>query len=135
MKHFANKLWNIARYVLATVPSEVFADLNRPDATSDADHDILAKLDQAVAGVTRNLERFALHEAAQQAYDFAWHELADKYLEAQKASPNAPLLAYCLTTTLKLLHPFTPFVTEELWGRIYGTNDPKKLLMVAPWPK
>jgi valyl-tRNA synthetase len=143
MKHFANKLWNIARFVLMSTDEESLrASMERPDATTEADRAVLAALDATTASVTTNISQFALHEAAQQAYQFAWHDLADTYLEASKAQlaeetlppTTARILAYCLATTLKLLHPFAPFVTEEIWGRIHGTDDPKKLLMVQPWP-
>jgi valyl-tRNA synthetase len=142
MKHFANKLWNIARFILARVPAERFADTSRPEPATDADRAILEQLDDTVASATTNLDRYALHGAAQRIYQFAWHELADVYLEASKGqlddstsrANTEAVLAWCLTSTLTLLHPFMPFVTEELWGRIHGTNEPSRLLMVAPWP-
>ncbi|HXV27303.1 MAG TPA: valine--tRNA ligase [Candidatus Paceibacterota bacterium] len=141
MKHFANKLWNIARYVLANVPS-MDSGAGTPDPATDADRAILAKLDETVGAMSEDLEAFRIHEAAQRVYQFAWHEFADIYLEASKsqlddiatAGSTRNILAYCLDRMLRLLHPFMPFVTEELWGRIHGTDDPAKLLMVQSWP-
>jgi len=143
MKNFANKLWNIARYILAAVPEGSFDHTERPKSTTDADRSILEAMDRTVAEVKEHLDVYAIHEAAQTAYHFAWHELADVYIEASKpqlqdkamVASTGRILAYCLTTTLKLLHPFMPFVTEELWGRMFGTDDPKNLLMVQAWPR
>ena len=141
MKNFANKLWNMARFVLANVSPDALNGL-RPKPTTDADRAILKSLDDTVRTVTKNLDQFELHQAAQTIYQFAWHEFADIYIEASKsqladasaATGTQHMLAYILTTILKLLHPFTPFVTEELWGRIHGTKDKTSLLMVQPWP-
>jgi valyl-tRNA synthetase len=66
-------------------------------------------------------------------YQFAWHELADVYIEASKNEPNPAVLTWCLVTTLKLAHPFMPFVTEELWSKMFG-EKPEDLLMVQRWP-
>ncbi len=131
-KYFANKLWNITRFVLMSVDS---ADIprcltERPEASTDADRDILAKLDEVTASMTDNLERFVIHEAANQVYQFAWHELADVYVEAYKKQPSPRVLVWCLATVLKLAHPFAPFVTETLWEKLAGDT----LLMVQPWP-
>ena len=81
------------------------------------------------------------HEAANQVYQFAWKELADVYLEASKEQltdeklkhSTEHMLVWCLVTSLKLVHPFAPFVTEELWGRLFGTT-PSSVLMVQSWP-
>ena len=85
-KYFANKLWNITRFVLMSVDSEDIPRYaaTKPEARTDADRDILAKLDTAITDITDNLNRYVIHEAANQAYQFAWHELADVYLEASK---------------------------------------------------
>ncbi len=142
-KYFANKLWNIARFVLMSIGDADIRALasERPTPATDADRAILEKLDDTIAQVTSNLERMVIHESANQVYQFAWHELADVYLEAskgqltdetQKAS-TAHMLIWCLTNTLKLIHPFAPFVTEELWGKLYSL-EPKDLLMVQRWP-
>lgn len=126
MQHFANKLWNIARFVLMQTPTGALEP-------SDADRDITAKLANTIAVVTEHLDGLRIHEAAQELYQFVWREFADVYLEASKDRPNTAVLNHTLEVCLKLLHPFMPFVTEELWGRIHG-GDAKDLLMVQPWP-
>jgi valyl-tRNA synthetase len=141
MKHFANKLWNIARFILASVETNDF----QWEAKTDADKDILSKLDQTIKESTEYLENYHLHEAAQSIYQFAWHELADVYLEASKEQLQNPELAentkkillHNLIMVLKLLHPFMPFVTEEIWSRLTEAKLLSKadLLMVSSWPK
>lgn len=139
MKHFANKLWNIMRYILGNMAGE-FPQLEAaPQAVTQADKDILEKLDIATKTVTGQLEAFQFHEAAQAIYQFTWHEFADVYIEASKTQlqneaqkENTLLvLAWCLRVTLKLLHPFIPFVTEHIWGMLY----PGKVLALESWPK
>jgi len=162
MKHFANKLWNIARFVLTNTttnspPHEgelegVVEGKQKITKTSPtpphkegvmtgltpADRDILSKLDQTIKTVTEALENFRLHEAAQAVYDFTWYEFADKYLEASKEQikdeklkdNTEKILLQSTICILKLLHPFMPFVTEEIWSHL----KQKDLLMVADWP-
>lgn len=160
MKHFANKLWNITRFIAASGDAPVIASPSgakqslgnndgiassltapRNDNQTDADKTILTKLNETISAVTNNLDNYRLHEAAQGLYDFIWHEFADVYLEASKpqllesALKQSTLntLYFTLNTSLKLLHPFMPFVTEAIWGELYGKDD-KKLLMVEKWP-
>lgn len=145
MKHFANKLWNIARFILnnANVVSPFMGSFDDKTADksanyTDADRDILTKLDQTVKNVTDHLENFRLHEAAQEIYQFTWHEFADIYIEASKkqlADENLKrntqaILNHSIIIILKLLHPFMPFVTEEIWSKL----NQKDLLMIAEWP-
>jgi valyl-tRNA synthetase len=135
MKHFANKLWNIARFIAAN------ADLEQVSAKpkTPADKEILTKLESVTVAVTGHLENFRLHEAAQEIYQFTWREFADVYIEQskielqdKKLKTNAEhILVTVLVSILKLLHPFMPFVTEAIWGEMYGIE---KLLMVEPWP-
>lgn len=144
MKHFANKLWNISRYILMNVPANSEDPIlplakGELEGVTDADKEILAKLDQTIKSSTEHLENFRLHEAAQDIYHFVWHEFADIYIEVSKAQladeklkeSTYYLLLTTLTTILKLLHPFMPFVTEEIWGKL----DQKDLLIIAQWPK
>ncbi len=147
MKHFANKLWNIARYILAIEdvgtalePSTITGGSRpSPTGTTPADKQILAKLDVVVNSATKNMESFNLHEAAQEIYHFVWHEFADIYIEASKEqlkneklkASTLSTLNFSLLTILKLLHPFMPFVTEEIWSKL----NQQQLLMVAAWPK
>lgn len=143
-KYFANKLWNIARFVQMSVPNDEIRSRagKTPVPATDADRAILQSLTATIAHMTDNLDRFVIHEAAQEAYQFAWHELADVYLEAAKAQlqdaalveSTKNVLSHCLMQTLKLVHPFAPFVTETIWGNVMGTESPRDLLMVASWP-
>ncbi|MDR3642703.1 MAG: valine--tRNA ligase [Candidatus Doudnabacteria bacterium] len=148
MKHFANKLWNIARFVLAA--ADTHADRLRgsdaePKPITLADKEILAKLKGTIKSVTGHMEAFRLHEAAQDIYQFTWYEFADVYVEASKKQLTDDklkhntliTLSYSLITILKLLHPFMPFITEELWGILGQTELLAKhdLLMVSEWPE
>jgi valyl-tRNA synthetase len=159
MKHFANKLWNIARFILsnksvvrpfmghqeALAKADKSADYTAPVPITDADREILTKLETTKKSVTEHLDNFRLHEAAQDIYQFTWRELADVYVEASKkqlAEENLKentqkILLHNLINVIKLLHPFMPFITEELWGilgqaGLLGKHD---LLMVSSWPK
>lgn len=146
MKHFGNKLWNISRFVLTNLEDADPGLLTRnPQPLTDADSDILKKLDQTVASVSKNLETFHLHEAAQDIYQFVWHEFADRYIEASKLQLQHPtqkentlyLLLYTLHSVLRLLHPFMPFITEHIWGLLKqrGYLEKTDLLMVSNWPQ
>jgi valyl-tRNA synthetase len=119
------------------------ATLERPDSLSARDEEILAGLKNIVAEVSRDIDEYRLYMAAEKAYHYVWSELADKILEESKPILNGAnadekaarqyVLYECLTTSLKLLHPFMPFVTETIWQ-----NLPKKdveMLMIAAWPK
>jgi valyl-tRNA synthetase len=140
MKHFANKLWNIARFTMANIESSD----HKWEAKTDADQEILTKLDQTIKNSTTLLEAFKLHEAAQDIYQFTWHELADIYLEKSKAQLQDPalkentqkLLLHNLIMVLKLLHPFMPFVTEHIWQLLKERELVKtQILMITEWPK
>ncbi len=140
MKHFGNKLWNIARFILSSVEK---SDYNW-EIKTDADKNILQKLNQTIDAVTKNLETYQLHEAAQEIYQFTWHELADIYVEQSKDQlkdeslneNTQKILLHNLITVLKLLHPFMPFITEALWGKLKEAKLLIKddLLMVSNWP-
>lgn len=136
-KHFANKLWNIARFILE----------NTQDAVMDAslipnDSELLAAHDALIKDVTKDMEEYRVYMAAEKLYHYAWHELADKILEESKPilassdeaakSSRQALLLLLLTATVKLLHPFMPFVTEEIYQSM-PTKD-THFLMVAKWP-
>ncbi len=141
MKHFANKLWNISRFVLGNLNSDVTAKLN---GITEADLSILDKLTKTTEKVTTSLETFQLHEGAQSLYDFVWKEFADVYVEASKlqlADENQKentqrILLHVLIQILKLLHPYMPFVTEVIWQELVELElTDEKLLLVASWPK
>jgi valyl-tRNA synthetase len=135
-KNFANKLWNITRYILTETED---ADLNA--AITDTDATLRTELDELIADITRDLENYRVYLAAEKIYHYVWHRLADELIEDSKkvlsgedvdaiASRRA-LLHSLLTDVLKVLHPFMPFITEEIWGSIASGEN---LLIVAPWP-
>lgn len=139
-KHFANKLWNIARFVLLSLPDEK-EYLQAPLTTTDAV--LLAELRELIKDVTQDMENFKFYLAAEKIYHYVWHTFADKILEESKANLASEdttvkasaqqMLLEILTACLKLLHPFMPFVTEEIWSKLPSWEG-KKLLIVEEWP-
>jgi valyl-tRNA synthetase len=140
-KKFANKMWNISRFVLTNVAD---AELHTAPQYSQRDQEIREGLRAIVAEVSGEIERFNLYLAAEKAYHYVWHELADVILEESKEILNGEdanvkqarqaVLAECLTTSLKLLHPFMPFVTEAVWQELPEELRDAEFLMVAKWP-
>ncbi|MBI4993026.1 MAG: valine--tRNA ligase, partial [Candidatus Magasanikbacteria bacterium] len=146
-RNFANKLWNIARFVSVVIASPEVAKQSsgekaglprrrcappRNDSGTLADKWVLNRLNETIKTVTENIEKFNFSLAGEQLRDFTWNELADWYLEISKIEKNKDgILNYILETILKLWHPFMPFVTEQIWGEIYGGDG---LLMVEKWP-
>jgi len=129
-KKFANKFWNITRYVLMKLGDGYEIKGTRPYSS-----EIVSKMDSTAKSVTKNIEKYKFGEAAHELYDFIWHDLADKYLEETKNNDDQEtkdILAYLLLNCLKLLHPFMPFITEEIYS-ILPIKD-KKLLLVEKWP-
>lgn len=138
-KLFANKLWNVARFVLSNIDG---SNVRRPDTLPERDQEILETLSTTVAEITKDIEEYRFYMAGEKAYHYVWHELADKILEESKgvlagadAAARQYTLSVCLATSLKLLHPFMPFVTEAIWQRLPKEMRDADLLMVAPWPK
>lgn len=135
-KHFANKLWNIARFVLEQTEG---ADLSAPLTETDAT--LRSSFNEIIADVTRDMEEHRLYLASEKLYHYAWHELADKILEESKpillgedtaaVASRKALLVSLFTDTITLLHPFMPFVTEEIWQSLPHTEG---MLIVASWP-
>src|SRR6266513_78110 len=137
-RNFANKLWNIGRFILAQLPERITSidDLDVA-ALPLADRWILSRLQRTTVDATASFEQFRLDEGAKRCFDFVWKELADWYVEAVKprlAADPAAVLAYCFDTVLRLLHPVVPFITEELWQKLPGRR-PEELLIVAAWPE
>ncbi len=112
-RNFANKLWNIARYIEDVVGDETGRAGARPQTV--ADHWVLNKLQRYQKDISSDVEHFRFNLAYERLYHFVWDDLADWYIEASKAEPNRPLLAYILEQVLLLAHPFAPFVTETIW--------------------
>ncbi|HXY17915.1 MAG TPA: valine--tRNA ligase [Candidatus Nitrosopolaris sp.] len=128
-RNFCNKLWNIARYVEDAVGED-----SREGAVpkSIADHWILNKLSIFSQQLGEDLTNFRFAEAYDKLYHFVWDDFADWYIEASKVELNAPLLAYVLEQTLKLTHPFAPFLTETIWRELGWQNS---MLISQPWPE
>ena len=137
-RRFSNKLWNATRLVAGSIGDEAPAHPDPDGELELADRWILGRLQVAIARVTEGIETYNFHQAVGAGYDFAWHELCDWYLEAAKprlrdGDPAAKAVAvHCLGTLFQLLHPFLPFVTEELWHRLPGERD---FLVRTAWPQ
>ena len=140
-KNFANKVWNISRFVLThTVDTDTAAVVT----LSERDTEILVTLKETVTEVSNEIEKFNLYLAGEKAYHYIWHELADVVLEESKSIltgedvqarlARQQVLIECLTTSLKLLHPFMPYVTETIWQELPKSMKDAELLMVAKWP-
>jgi valyl-tRNA synthetase len=138
-KKFANKLWNINRFVCQQIEITNYKlqITNKiPNAKTENDKKILDKLNQTIKSTDSNLDEFKFGQAAHDLYDFVWHDLADIYIEESKKDSNIPVLIYVLTTVLKLLHPIMPFVTEEIWQNLRENKlVEEELLIKAKWPK
>ncbi|MBP6924017.1 MAG: valine--tRNA ligase [Candidatus Pacebacteria bacterium] len=140
-KNFANKIWNISRFVLTHT---IDADMSTPTTKSARDEEILATLRTTVLEVSAEIEKFNLYLAGEKAYHYVWGELAAVVLEESKPIfagedmqaklARKQVLVECLTTSLKLLHPFMPFVTETIWQELPVNMKDSELLMVAQWP-
>ena len=128
-RNFANKLWNIARYVEDKV-GDSYTD-RAPKPVTLADHWILYQLNNATKRIGRLLEDYRFAEAYEVMYHTVWDDFADWYLEASKVTPNNSVLAHSLETVLKLAHPFAPFVTETIWETLAWEEG---LLIVSSWP-
>lgn len=120
-RNFCNKLWNIARYIEDIVGDVPGREETKP--VSAADHWILSKLQQFQEKTAADLDNYRFSEAYERLYHFVWDDLADWYIEASKAAPNKPLLAYLLEAVLTLAHPFAPFVTETVWQTLAWEAD------------
>ena len=141
MRNFANKLWNASRYVMMNlVEGENYA-LPAKEKLEIADKWVLSKLNNLISEVTENMESYELGVAIQKIYDFIWDIYCDWYIEMTKARLFADdadrkhtatsVLVYVLDQILRLLHPYMPFITEEIWQSIPHEGD---ALIVADWP-
>lgn len=129
-RNFGTKLKNIYRFIYELKPKQESSSKNQ----ELSDKQIIEQLNQTVKAVTSNIESFQLHLATESLYEFIWHEFADKYIEASKnrRSEAQPVLEYVFRTCLELLHPFMPFITEELWQRLPHSG---KSIMLSRWPE
>ena len=142
-RNFANKVWNASRFIMMNMEENVVAE---PDASllNEADKWILSRVNRLAKDVTENMDKFELGIAVQKVYDFIWDEFCDWYIELAKyriyhaeenpAAANSALytLKTVLGDALKLLHPFMPFVTEEIYGALVPEEES---LMMSSWPE
>ena len=136
-RNFANKLWNAARFILMNIGDEP-VELSLPAELTLEDKWIVSRFNSLTRAVTENLDKYELGIAVQKLYDFIWDNFCDWYIElckgrlqGENAAAARQVLVYVMTGMLKLLHPFMPFVTEEIWQSLPHEGD---ALMVASWP-
>ena len=156
-RNFANKIWNAARFVVMNLSGHAPALEATEDRCANgfalpdlaqltlADRWILSRFDRLVGETTRLIADYQLGEAGRELYEFLWNEYCDWYIEAAKvaltdaASPQAQatrqVLAHVLERSLRLLHPFMPFVTEAIWQNLPGMADGERALIVTRWPR
>lgn len=147
-RNFANKLWNATRFVVRSIEPGLTGTEIQWDSLPVEDRWILSRLSHTVSSVTSLMDDFQLGEALQQIHDFLWGEFCDWYIElakirlrsnAKEAISPLPVLIHVLETSLRLLHPYMPFVTEELWQnlkqRLPSDWQPTDSIMVAAYPE
>lgn len=128
-RNFCNKLWNIARFVEAQIgDNHQVVDL---EPQTPADHWIIRQLNDAANNIAVRLEQYRFSEASETVYHTIWDDVADWYIESSKTAINRPLLSWVLATSLKIAHPFAPFVTETIWQTLNYTDG---ILMREAWP-
>ncbi len=143
-RNFANKLWNATRFVLRSIESGSIDQEIQRDALSMEDHWILSRLSRTISSATSLMADFQFGEAQRQIHDFLWGEFCDWYIEFAKIrlssacepSPT-PILVHVLDTSLRLLHPYMPFLTEELWQNLkkYQKQPAVDSIMIASYPE
>jgi valyl-tRNA synthetase len=140
-RNFSTKIWNASRYILMNLDG--FKDVPRGTIVkyfTKEDKWILSELEKTTEKITKSLETYNFHHAAEEIYDFFWHKFCDKTIEQTKGriyegnrnerAAAQYILFHVLKDSLKLLHPFMPFVTEAIWGNL----DQEKPLIISDWP-
>jgi len=143
-RNFANKIWNASRYVLMNldkkfIPQKINGSKN---SKTSADYQVLVKLNHTIKAVTQLMDNYRFYQAGEVIYQFFWHDFCDKYIEISKnqlkdekrKKETQNILYYVLKTSLILLHPFMPYITEEIWQCLPKTNR-QPLLIIEKWPK
>jgi len=140
-RNFANKIWNASRFILMNLQN-FHGDTLKKGSLDLSDRWIISKYNRLIKEVTDNLEKYELGIAVQKVYDFIWSEFCDWYIELTKTRLYGQddeargtalyTLTYVLSNTLKLLHPFMPFITEEIWQHLPHEGES---IMISPWPK
>ncbi len=144
MRNFANKIWNASRFVMMNLTIDRY-ELPAADQLEREDKWVLSKLNRLVKEVTENLDSFEIGVASAKVYDFIWDTYCDWYIELTKTRLNGTdedakltaqnVLCYVLVTLLKLLHPFMPFITEEIYQALPKCDGAEDILMTAQWPE
>ena len=142
-RNFINKLWNASRFVLMQCeqkgidPKKLIMQSGILPAATErltvADQALLCGIDRLIADVTKGLEEYRLSDVGDRLYSFVWDFYCDWYLELSKGEANCAVLVHGLRTILELLHPYCPYVTEELWAQVAAEGSPS--LISASWPK
>lgn len=138
-RNFTNKIWNITRFVLSNISGQ---ELDEQVKLTSIDQELKTEFEALVRDITSDLDEYRFHIASEKIYQYIWHRFADTILEeskdilkgedAEATHSRQQLLLYILANALKVLHPFMPFVSEELWSFMPIQN--KKLLLVESWP-
>ena len=137
-RNFVNKLWNVSRFIKMQLEQDIQIKKIKPQTL--ADQWILSRLNHLIESTTQKIENFEFGEAAKELYEFVWHEFADWYLEISKIQIDNPelkdntlkILKLTNCVILRLLHPFMPFVTEQIYQQFSNQSG---MLIIAPWPK
>ncbi len=133
-KNFANKIWNITRFILENNDTS----LNTPSTKSD---ELIEEFKKIVADITSDMENYRFHLASEKIYQYIWHRFADELIEESKTNPEIKFaLLPIWTDCIKILHPFMPHVTEEIWSTLPSALDSnkinfEKLLIIESWPQ
>lgn len=140
-RNFANKIWNAARFILMNLEGHDVKGI-LPETLTTEDKWIISGFNRVAKEITENLEKFELGIAVQKIYDYLWDDFCDWYIEIAKIRMNGDdpvtaqnareVLVWVMTGTLKLLHPFMPFITEEIWQTLPHEGE---ALMIAQWPE
>jgi valyl-tRNA synthetase len=139
--NFANKIWNASRFTLMNLEGFSYEDIDLSGELSIPDKWILTRLNQTIEQVTKNTDKYEFGEAGRHLYNFIWDEFCDWYIEMAKLplygedeakkKTTQSVLAYVLDQTMRLLHPFMPFITEEIWQQLPHEGES---ITVASWP-
>lgn len=141
MRNFSNKIWNGARFVLedqiSKIPTSSLANASGLRGASKNQNDkwILEEINKTVKAVTDDIDHYRFGHAAEVIYEFFWHEFCDKFIESTKSRREEaqPVLVYVLAKSMQLLHPFMPFITEEVWSRL--PKEDNSPILVSEWPR
>ena len=145
-RNFANKLWNITRFITENTQGSTLTSNSEGRTLNPGDEKLLAEFDTLVKEVTKEMNEYKFYIVGEKLYHYIWHTFADKIIEESKQvfsvgdqvanNSRATLLQYILNNSLKLLHPFIPFVTEEIWNIVHNPNyEKEKMLIIQAWPQ